>query len=46
MVSNGRVTENEELEKIWKEAAEAYFKVLFKHLPGGAEENHRYSQWV
>jgi hypothetical protein len=28
------------LERIWKEAAMAKFKVLSWHLPGGTEENH------
>jgi hypothetical protein len=31
---------NDELEKIWKEAVMAYFKVLSWHSPGGTEENH------
>jgi hypothetical protein len=26
--------------KIWKEEVMAWFKVLFQHLPGGAEGNH------
>jgi hypothetical protein len=31
-----------ELERIWKEAAVAYFKVLFRQMPGGIEENHEH----
>jgi hypothetical protein len=31
---------NNELEKIWKEAVTAYFKVLSQHLPEDTEENH------
>jgi hypothetical protein len=31
---------NNELERIWKEVVMAWFKVLFKHLPGETEENH------
>jgi hypothetical protein len=29
-----------ELQMIWKEAAVVYFKLLFQHLPGGAEKGH------
>jgi hypothetical protein len=29
-----------ELERIWKEAAVAWFKVLYRHLPGGTRENY------
>jgi hypothetical protein len=28
-----------ELERMWKEAVVAYFKVLSLHFPGGNEEN-------
>jgi hypothetical protein len=28
-------TTNDELERMWKEAIEAYFKVSFQDLPGG-----------
>jgi hypothetical protein len=31
---------NSELERMWKEAAVALFKVLSQHLLGGTEENH------
>jgi hypothetical protein len=31
---------NDELERIWKEAVMAYFKVLCRNLPRGAEENY------
>jgi hypothetical protein len=31
---------NNELEKIWKEAGVASFKVLSQYLPGETEENH------
>jgi hypothetical protein len=31
---------NDELDRIFKEAVVAYFKVLSQHLPGGAKENH------
>jgi hypothetical protein len=30
-----------ELERIWVEVAMAQFKVLFQHLPGRTEENHK-----
>jgi hypothetical protein len=30
----------DELERIWKEAVLALFKVLSRHLSGGTEENH------
>jgi hypothetical protein len=29
-----------ELEGMWKEAVVALLKVLFRHLPGGTEENY------
>jgi hypothetical protein len=32
---------NNELERMWKEAIVAKFKVLSRHLPGGTEENHK-----
>jgi hypothetical protein len=35
---------NNELERIWKDAVEAQFKVLYWHLCGGTEENHTKSQ--
>jgi hypothetical protein len=31
---------NDELERMWKEAVVAYFKVLLQHSIGGTEENH------
>jgi hypothetical protein len=31
---------NDKLERIWKEAAVAYFKDLSRYLPGETEENH------
>jgi hypothetical protein len=31
---------NDDLERMWKEAAVAKFKMLSQHLLGGAEENH------
>jgi hypothetical protein len=31
---------NNELQRIWKEAVVAQFKVLPRHLPAGTEENH------
>jgi hypothetical protein len=31
---------SDELERMWKEAVMAYFKVLSRHFPGGTEENH------
>jgi hypothetical protein len=34
---------NDELERIWKEAAVAKVKVLSQHLPGGTEESHEKS---
>jgi hypothetical protein len=30
---------DDELERMWKEAVVAYFKVLSRHSPGGTEEN-------
>jgi hypothetical protein len=35
---------NDELERMWKEAVVALFKVLSRHLPGGSEENHEKPQ--
>jgi hypothetical protein len=35
---------NDELCKLWKGAVVACFEVLFRHPPGGAEENHEESQ--
>jgi hypothetical protein len=29
------------LERTWKEAVVAYFKVLSRHLPGGTEKTHK-----
>jgi hypothetical protein len=34
----------DELERMWMEAVMALFKVLFLHLPGGTEENHKKPQ--
>jgi hypothetical protein len=31
---------NDELERMWKEAPVAKFKMLSQHLLGGTEENH------
>jgi hypothetical protein len=31
---------NDNLERTWKEAVGAKFKVLSRHLPGGTEEKH------
>jgi hypothetical protein len=31
---------NNELERIWKEAVVASYKVLSQHLPGGTEKIH------
>jgi hypothetical protein len=31
---------NDELERIWKEAVVAWFKLLSLHLPGGTEEHN------
>jgi hypothetical protein len=31
---------NNELERIWKEAAIIKFEILPRHLPGGTEESH------
>jgi hypothetical protein len=30
---------NDKLERVWKEAVVAYFKVISRHLPGGTDEN-------
>jgi hypothetical protein len=35
---------SDELEKMWKEAVLAYFKILSLNLPGGTEENHGTTQ--
>jgi hypothetical protein len=35
----GQIKENE-LERIWKEAVMACFKLLSWHMPGGTTENH------
>jgi hypothetical protein len=35
---------NGELERLWKEAVMAYFKILFWDLPAGTEENHKKPQ--
>jgi hypothetical protein len=32
---------NNKLERTWKEAVIAQFKVLTQHLPGETEENHK-----
>jgi hypothetical protein len=42
VVSNKRMIVNNELERMWKEAVMASFKVLSKHLPGGPEEKHEH----
>jgi hypothetical protein len=39
-----RMTVNNELERMWKEAVMAKFKVLSQHLPGRTEENHKKPQ--
>jgi hypothetical protein len=38
---NGRMSVNKKLERVLKEAAMAYFKVLSQNLPGGTEKNHK-----
>jgi hypothetical protein len=38
--SNGRMTVNLKLERIWRETAMTYFKALFWHLRVGNKENH------
>jgi hypothetical protein len=36
---------NDELERMWKEAVIAYFKIIsLQHLPRGTEENHEKPQ--
>jgi hypothetical protein len=35
---------NDEIERIWKEAVLAYFKVSSWHVPGGTEENYKNCQ--
>jgi hypothetical protein len=36
---------NDELERMWKEAVIAYFKVIsLQHLPRGTKENHESPQ--
>jgi hypothetical protein len=44
IASNERMIVNNELERKWKEAVVAQFKVLSRHLPGGTKENHEKSQ--
>jgi hypothetical protein len=34
---------NNDLERMWKEAAVGCFKVLSQHMPGKTEENHEIS---
>jgi hypothetical protein len=36
---------NIELERVWKDTVMTYFKILFQHLCGGAEENQEYLGW-
>jgi hypothetical protein len=31
---------DEELERTWKDAVMAYFKILSKHLPGGTDDKY------
>jgi hypothetical protein len=38
--SNHYIVVNNELERMWKEAAMAYLKILTRHLPGLTEELH------
>jgi hypothetical protein len=33
--------DDSELERIWKEFMTAFFNILFRHLSGGNEENHK-----
>jgi hypothetical protein len=35
---------NNELGRMWKEAAVAYYEALSQNSPGGTEENHEKSQ--
>lgn len=37
------MTANYELRTTWREAVVSYVNVLFKHLPGKTEENHKIS---
>jgi hypothetical protein len=39
VASNGMVTVNDELERMWKKVIMACFMVLSQNLPGGIEEN-------
>jgi hypothetical protein len=39
MASNEWMTVNNELERMWKEEVFSYLKVLYRHLPGGTDEN-------
>jgi hypothetical protein len=32
---------NSELEKVWDEAVDALFEVIFRYLPGRTEEDHK-----
>lgn len=36
----GMTIEDDEVGRMWKEAAVAYCNVLIQHLPGGSEKNH------
>jgi hypothetical protein len=37
---NGRMIVNYELERMWKEAVMACFKVLSQHMAGGTKKQH------
>jgi Mor family transcriptional regulator len=40
-MSKDQMAANEEMEREWKQAVVAYFKVLSSHLPRGTEENYK-----
>jgi hypothetical protein len=40
-VSNGRMTVNNELKRMWKEIIMAYSKALSQHLSGGNVKTHK-----
>lgn len=42
MASNYSKIMKNELERMWKESVSAKFKILFRHLSGGTEDNHEY----
>jgi hypothetical protein len=40
-VLNGKISVNNKLERMWKEAVMVYSEILVRHFLGGTEENHK-----